>query len=341
MNIAPSDYRGKTLSGVAVTDNSFMGVMPFDALCYIGLHRPSQIEKANKNDLKDHKLRIAHEVRSQVQRRFDSARLKRADAYASYLEQLYAGTRTGGFPPITLFCPDLGEITSDGTKLVLPYNAALVNLDGETQTEARFILGDRDVGSGGLPVPFILYHGISQEHASAIMHDVNFYAKPVAERKIAILNSNGYMSRVIMEALAEANIDGEKISRLGNVPNKKQIVAFSGLIAGAAGALVGYSITNNLPHFITQLNNFVNGRQAEKARPFLRLALASVSEIGRFKPVIWALAGGHYYAAQKFLSPTEWEALAEAYNEARFERGTPNQAELKRKAAFEKIGIKI
>jgi hypothetical protein len=315
--------------------------MPFDALCYIGLHRPSQIEKAKANDLRDPKLRIAHEVRSQVQRRFDSARLKRAQAYASYLEQLYSGTRTGGFPPITLFSPDLGEISADGTKLVLNYNAALVNLDGETQTEARFLLGEGAVSFGAFPVPFILYHGISQEHAGSIMHDVNFYAKPVAERRIAILNSNGYMSRIIIEALAEAGIDGEKISRLGNIPKKKQVVAFSGLIAGTAGALVGYSITNNLPRFITQLNNFVNGKQAEKARPFLRLALASVSEVGAFKPVIWALAGGHYHVTQKFLSPEQWQSLAEGYDEARFERGTPNQAELKRKAAFKTIGVNL
>jgi hypothetical protein len=286
-------------------------------------------------------LRVAHEVRSQVQRRFDSARLKRAEAYGAYLEQLYAGTRTGGFPPITLFSPDLGEITPDGTKLVLNYNAALVNLDGETQTEARFLLSDRDPGFGGFPVPFLLYHGISQEHAGAIMHDVNFYAKPVAERKIAILNSNGHLSRVIIEALVEANIDSAKISRLGNIPKKGQVVAFSGLIAGAAGALVGYSITNNLPRYITQLNNYVNGKLAEKARPFLRLALASIAEVGGFKPVIWALVGGHYYVTQKFLSPTEWKTLAEGYDEARFERGTPGQAELKRKAAFQKIGVNL
>jgi hypothetical protein len=341
MNISPSDYRGKTLSGIAVTENCFMGAIPFDALLnYVGLHRPSRLEKATKRDLQDTKLRIAHEVRSQVQRRFDNDRLKRARAYSLYLEQLYAGVRTGGFPPITLYTPELGETDNEG-KLVLRFNAALVNLDGETQTEARFMLVERDMASGQYPVPFVLYHGISQEHASAIMHDVNFYAKPVAERKIAILNSNGYLSRIVVEELGQANIDGEKISRLANIPTKKQLVAFSGLISGAAGALVGYSITNNLPGAITQLNNYLNGAQAEKARPFLRQALANVASIGHHKPVIWALAGGHYHATNQFLPVPHWDTLAAAYKEARFERGTPNQGELKRKAAFAAIGINI
>lgn len=340
--VIDNQFTGKILPGIPLTDNIFMGSYPLNAFNHFGLKRPSVVEKATQKELNgDEHLRAAYNVRSQVQRRFDAPRLRRAQAYAEYLQSIYTGERIGGFPPITLFCPQQGEVSPDGHSLVLDFEAALVNLDGETQTEARFILRQNDPETDKIPVPFILYHGISEEHAAAIMHDVNFYAKPVAEQKIAVLNSSGQLTRVVNEALRKADIQPGQITRLSPRPRKNHVVAYAGLIAGAAGALTGRTISNNLPGQISKLNNYPEGAQADKAKPFLDHALKLVSQIGTCKPVIWALMGGHYHDTGDLLPATAWLKVAAAYEEAKFERGTPQQAALKREAAFAAIDVKL
>jgi hypothetical protein len=337
-----NQYRGKSFPGIALEENIFMGHLPLNALIHYGLKRPSLVEKATKKDLQsDPHLLAAFNVRSQVQRRFDAARKKRAIAFSDYLLQLHTGERIGGYPVITLYSPETGDLIDDGRTLILKYSAPLVNLDGETQTEARFIMLGEEEDSGDRPVGFLLYHGITEEHAGVIMHDLNFYAKPVAEQRISILNTSGHLTKIVNEVVRELNIPSDMIARLTPRPKKKQLVSYPSMIAGAAGALVGHTITNSLPTFISKLNNYPNGADAGKARPFLEHSLKSVHEIGQCKPVIWALAGGYYHDTNKVLVPEDWLKLANAYDEAKFPRGTPHQAQLKRDAAFEAIGVKI
>ena len=305
-----------------------------------GLKRPSKVEKANQKEMKfDDLLRSAHNVRAQVQRRFDSPRLKRAVAYAEYLQAIYTGERIGGYPPITLYTPYKGQVSDDGRTLILPYNIPLVNLDGETQTEARYLLLEADEESKGYEVPFILYHGISEEHASVIMHDVNFYAKPVPEQKIAVLNSQGHLTRIVNDVLGELNIPSHLIARLSPRPRKHQLVAYPALIAGAAGALVGRVVTNNLPACISRLNNYSNGAKAANAKPFLEHGMKFIHQVGRCKPVIWALVGGYYHDTGNLLSAPDWLKVSDGYETAKFPRGTAQQALLKREAAFRAINV--
>lgn len=342
-------HAGKYLSGVAVAPNIFQGISTLNELETYGLKRPTMLEDAKVRDMKsDPKLRSAHNVREQVQRRFDAARRKRAHAYASYLDRLYGGSAFGGFPPITLYSPFEGSIEQaddeDHAELLLQHTSPLVNLDGETQTEARFILREDKPDSGDYPVMFVLYHGIPDQGAATIMHDFNYFARPVTEAKIAALNANGLLTRIVVEILQEEGVSAEQIARLNPTPNKKQIASYAGLIAGAAGAEIGRKVTNNLSAEISRLNNQINGIDPEQhIKPFLRhaveLAKASPS-IGKSKPQIWAMAGGHYRETGELLTEPRWMALQGGFN-VKLPKGTLNVKGLKRKAAFQAIGIDV
>ena len=347
MNISNTpDYLGKELPGIKLNGKLFMGQMPLVALQHYGLKRPSVVEHSTVRARNaDPVLVAAYTLREQVQRRFDKARMRRAEAFSVYLEEIYKEEREGGFPAITLFTPTMGRMREDNGNLVLDYNAPMVNLDGETQTEARFMLMERWESSGQQPVPFFLYHGISAEHAAAIMHDANFYAKPVAEQKVAILNSYGHLTAVIREVVKEMNIPPSEIARLTPLPKKKQLVAYQGLIAGGAGALIGRAVSDNLPKYITRLNNYVNGTDADQARPFLEHALNVVQsrrEIGRTTPALWALVGGHYHDSGELLSADAWLSLWEAYRAVKVDRAEKQKAAIKRREAFRQaLGIEI
>jgi hypothetical protein len=254
----------------------------------------------------------------------------------------------GGFAPVTLYSPFEGALEqldgTDNAELMLEHTSPLVNLDGETQTEARFLLRDSSPESGEFPIMFVLYHGISDRHAATIMHDFNFFARPVAETKIAALNANGLLTRIIIEVMDELRIQPEQVARLNPTPNKKQIASYAGLIAGAAGAQVGGKVTNNLSAEITRLNNLINGIDPEAhLKPFLRhaLALAQTSPaVGKSKAQVWALAGGHYHDTGELLDEARWLALQNGFS-VKLPKGTLNVKTLKRQSAFRAIGVEV
>jgi len=349
MTLKGRRHAGKYLAGVSVAPNIFQGISTLNELETYGLKRPTQIEDAKVRDMKtDTKLKSAHDVRQQVQRRFDAARRKRAHAYASYLDRLYAGSAFGGFPPITLYSPFEGALEQandeDHAELLLAHTSPLVNLDGETQTEARFILREEKPETGDLPVMFVLYHGISDRGAATIMHDFNYFARPVTEAKVAALNANGLLTRVVVDALEAEEIPLEQIARLNPTPSKKQIASYAGLIAAAAGAQIGRKVTNNLSAEIAKLNNMINGIDPEAhIKPFLRhaLQLAKASPaIGKSKPPIWAMAGGHYHDTGELLDEARWLALQAGFN-TKVPKGSENIKAAKRRHAFEAIGVSI
>jgi hypothetical protein len=73
---------GKVLTGVPVTEHSFIGVASLDELEANGLRRPALIEDAKVKELKgDAILASVHALRDEVQRRFDKARRTRAKEY--------------------------------------------------------------------------------------------------------------------------------------------------------------------------------------------------------------------------------------------------------------------
>lgn len=332
---------GKLLQCLQVTDNIAIGVSTLDELETYGLKRPTLVEDAKKKDLSgDTALAAAHVVREAVQRRFDSPRRKRAEAYGTYLAGLITGSVHGAVPPITLYCPTSGAPTDGG--LLLPHSSPLVTLDGETQTEARFALRETEPASGEVSVMFVLYHGINQQHAGNIMHDFNVFAHPVAETKVSALNHNGALTSIVVEAIQELNVHTDRIQRHRPTPNKNQVASYQCLIAGAAGAVLGRTLTGSLNANVQRLNTQLNGVDRGAVKPFvvhaLKLAIDNPA-IGRSKPNIWALAGGLYHDLAKLLTASEWQTMEAAFNTTKPARGTGNVGAVKRQAAFHAIGI--
>ena len=190
---------GNPLSGTFVSTGLCSVVSSLNQLEQYGLYRPTRNFYAKAKELvQDDMFRQAHDLRETVQRRFDYSRRKRAVNYADYIEAVYTGTRLGGVPPITLFCPGDCVWTEERRELILPYRSALVNIDGETQTEARFLLRDRLPESGDWTLRAEVYHGITQRHASQILHDFNRYAHPIKESVVAALHSEGNLTKLII-----------------------------------------------------------------------------------------------------------------------------------------------
>jgi hypothetical protein len=332
---------GKFLQCLPVTDNIAIGISTIDELETYGLKRPTLVEDAKKKELgSDAALAAAHTVRELVQRRFDSARRRRAVAYGTYLSGLLVGNLQGAVPPITLFCPTPGAAIDGGLRL--PHSSPLVTLDGETQTEARFALRETEPDSGEVPLMFVLYHGIDAEHAGTIMHDFNVYAHPVAENKVSALNHNGALTAIVNAAIADLKIEPNRIARYRQVPGKNQIAAYEGLIAGAAGALLGRTLPGSLNANIRRLNAQRCAAEHESAKPFVVHALTIACEgpgIGHTKPTVWALAGGIYRDFGKLLTASEWQTMATAYATTRPPRGSRNVTAEKTRAAILAIGI--
>src|SRR5215510_10403251 len=132
---------GKALPGIRIAENLCSIVTTLNQLEDYGLSRPTTNAFAKAKDLQGNDLfQRAHSLREIVQRRFDKSRQERARDYALYIEQIISGQRLGGVPPITLFCSEPCQYVEETNTLFLPYRSVLVNIDGETQTEARFIL---------------------------------------------------------------------------------------------------------------------------------------------------------------------------------------------------------
>ena len=332
---------GKVLTGVPVTEHSFIGVASLDELEANGLRRPALIEDAKVKELKgDAILASVHALRDEVQRRFDKARRTRAKTYEGYIEGLVNKDRVGATPPITIYSPDQGEF-ADG-ELHLPYRTPLVVLDGETQTEARFQLRDRRQETGCEPVHFVLYHGISAAHAGTIMHDFNRYAHPIAEAGVAALNANGVLTTIIQDAIKELGIPTNRIARLKPRPKKGEIASHQGIMAGAVGALVGEQVRKSYGRQVALLNEHRNGHDIAKAETFVRHALSLCERnesVGKTRPNEWAVAGAIYHDLGQLLNVDEWLAMAAAHKAAVRRSPDENLGDVKYRAALHAVGL--
>ena len=135
--------QGNPLKGQAINDTKFVGVSSLNQLESFGLARPSVLEHALVRDMKkDHKLACGVTLRREIQRRMDKPRMVRARFYARYMEDVEINGRAGGTPPITLWVghAEVGECGD----LIIPYGEPLIAIDGETQTEGRFMMRDDD-----------------------------------------------------------------------------------------------------------------------------------------------------------------------------------------------------
>jgi hypothetical protein len=271
-------------------------------------------------------------VRDSAQRRFDSARRKRADVYSVYIEAVECGSQIGGTPAITIWLPDAVAVTDDA--LVVPYNACMVAIDGETQTEARFLLRQRKDGTGDNPFAVTIYHGITEEHAQQIVHDYNRHAKPINEKMAASLNHAGPLTSFVDTTIQEAGIGKQLINRAGNKPGKKQVASFrQAMYFGAGYAMADEAMKRDAGYWLDALNDptspvVFNGKCSPSLRHILHSAKQD-SDISAADKIVWQCAG-ILTARDRSPESLNWAAGHAAYRSTRGGKGRPRVSQAHR-----------
>lgn len=312
---------GNLILGYPVNAYKFSGVAHLDQLEQFGLKRPTFIDKeASKS--KDQYERSAAALHAQTNRRFDKARTQNAEAFSGYIQNVEQCNQPGGVPKITLFCPTTNlEIIEQG--IVLPYGSAIVAIDGETQTEARYMMRDRlretkQWKSSDFMFDITLYHGVSVEYAMQILHDYNTLGLPWSESKAAVFNRNGGLSKIITDALKLANlpesamnIRGDKVTKDSHFTHSQALMFAYGMLRNGAG--MG-SVT---PAMLKQVNQSqsVPATQA----PIITQRLADLflqakddRNIGMAPRQVWQVAGVAVVSGVPLLS-LNWKAAIKAY----------------------------
>jgi hypothetical protein len=227
---------GKTLPGMAVTDNIAVGLTTLNQLQHFGVKSPWHMAKTSRGKL-DPTDQPFKDLREIIQRAWDVARSKRADLYCTYIDHLLSGTIVGGTPPITLYVDKQGT-DADG-EMSFPYTAAVIAIDGETQLEARYRLADKERKPDTADIPFAvtIYHGISETEAMQILHDFNHFAKPIPESKLGMRNASGGMSQTI--SAAAALVPGATLNTGGAMGTKTHAAGYQQAMFFIAGYAIG------------------------------------------------------------------------------------------------------
>lgn len=292
--------QGNPLKGFPVSATKFQGVTTLNQLESFGLARPSSLEHAKARDMKrDHKLATAVSIREEIQRRFDRARINRARVFARYIENVDMRGQPGGCPAITLWI-EHGMDSEQCYELLVPYGSNIVVIDGETQTEARFMLRDDTdfdfPDSGDVPIAITVYHDVSEEFARQILHDHNSYGLRIGEKKLAAQNHEGPLTKAAIDIFAAADIPLEKVNRYGDKPTKRQILAQNEVMY----AVIGYTLRESALRkdggtYLGTMNNAtmgapINGDTVERLSAMVRSAADSM-DARRAALQVWQVAG--------------------------------------------------
>lgn len=123
------------------------------------------------------------ETNQLIQRLFDGKKRSNVKAYASYLQQLVLGERTGASPPIHLWTPDLLEFTAAESPTEQQYvlakpDTTFLAIDGQTQLASYFELLRTATPElkkilRNYTVACVLHHGIDVFDARQLFYDLN------------------------------------------------------------------------------------------------------------------------------------------------------------------------
>ena len=311
---------GNTLVALPISDHKALALSSLAEIRSYGLLRPSFIDRRPVKSNTDEKLDRAHKLHEQTQRSFDKARTDRAIEYGMYIEGVEVedsegNLARGGVPPITLYSPSQLEEGENG--LILPYNGVLTAIDGETQTEARFMLAEKLPETEQLPIALVVYHGISFEHARQIVHDTNHYVTPVSEAHSASFNSNGALTKALLAALSASGISESKMNAKGQVANAKTLFARVQLMAFLSGCVLGQEVARRgvSAAVLSKLNSPMGspvGQSCIESASEAIVMSAQSGEIGKYNKSLWQIAG---VLSAKGISPRElnWSAANKAY----------------------------
>jgi len=306
---------GNELSTISVTPIKAVGVSSLAELENCGLIRPSIVDKAPGKGASDREDE-AHKIHAQTQRNFDNPRRDRSVQYAAYIKGVEIDGLSGGTPAITIYSPEKLEETDYG--LSIPFGAVLTALDGETQTEARYLLAEAIPASKGSPLAITLYHGISLDHARQIIHDTNHYVTPISETHSASFNSNGSLTKAFADALSSSGINQSLVNIKGAGATKTFKLSRIQIIAFLCGCKLGNEVSrkNVSESKISDLNSpiheSVNPACVDNASKVINMA-ANFQPIGRYNKAIWQMAGVICSTTGKDPVNLNWAAGQETY----------------------------
>lgn len=283
---------GHAIAALHINDNYAVVAVTLDEIESLGLRRPSVLEKSTKKETRDDaRLNEAKELHDMVQRRFDAARLRRAAAYSDYIEGFTCLGRKGGTPPVILWHQD--PLDGDDESLVIPYNSALVAIDGETQTEARFLLRQRRPETGSERFVAVIYHGLPVENAQQLLHDFNTYVHPVSPQTCAAFNHEGRITNVVDQLIDNMGVEPNRVHHHNKVAPYGYALSKQQLIALVMGYAIGEGVTRGRQ---PQLRAMQKDCNADLSLASDRLkGIGQVVErhelLGKADPLVWKSLG--------------------------------------------------
>lgn len=322
-------FTGNIIAGHSVSSIKFQGVTTLNQIQQYGLKRPSAVEYAKSGESQE--ILDAKEMHNEMNRRFDAARVHRAVLYRDYIYGVEVQNLMGGTPAITIWYKSGLEQCDGG--VVVPYNSILTAVDGETQTEARYMLRDGikagkigrvKVGrsesrdsfpeTGETPVALTVYHGIPKPHAQQILRDYNAEAHPIDPKKAATYDHVGPLSKAVNDVIASCGIPGDGVNRTGLVPGRRYRIAYQQVLM----AIAGYVLNGQKPIPVTATNLRQMNRPSANAVPAdAVLAIKSLIVGGQLtgaQPIVWQAAG---YASSHGNHMLNLPAAVQAYEDTK------------------------
>ena len=314
---------GHPLVGVRAGKTKFQGSSTLNQLQAYGLCRPSLLQKTTSREAAyDPRLCEAKSVREQVQRRFDALRTKRAESYSAYIEKVECLGQIGGTPAITLYLAASVDVSE--RVLLIPYNSTLVAIDGETQTEARFLLRDRLKVTGDNPIAVTVYHDVTEECAQQILHDYNVNGLPVSNKVAASTDHVGPLSAATNRALMAAGLEARQVNRNGEKPGRGYLIAHQQALYASVGyAMTSQALDSDGGRWLKELNKpecqLFNGHSV----PTLARIMAQVKTNTHARlahKLIWQAAGA-LTAQNKAPENFNWETACKAFGDTQGGKG--------------------
>ena len=244
-----------SISGVKVNSYQFIGVTTIHNLRKEGLCRPS----AKQKDLgKDRQAQDNLDLRKIVQRTFDAGRTRNAKAYANYIAGVESGQIDGGFPPINLYLDRAADVGPEG--LTIRPHTSMCVIDGETQTEARFLLYEDlvDEASAHWPVKVVVWHNCDVSQARQYLVDTNLYCNPINSGTAMKMDSSGRLTRALRLVQTNLGLDESTVAISPALPTTSSTLTHQQLTAAAVGFILGTHLSKKpFSGHAEELNRFI------------------------------------------------------------------------------------
>ena len=287
--------RGHLLKGVHAPIKSgglqFQGFATLDQLERIGFLQPSLLAKSKLKDIEQNDPRAAKNkmLRDGVQRPFDTERHRNAVKFRGFLTQTEVMCEMGNVPAITLLIP---EVYAHEDGIVVPYSSPVIAVDGETQSEARFMLRDQYPETGSDLIKITVYANVSppDEYGQIILVNYNDNGTKVKKKIVKSVDPRGYVNRVINAVCNKARLDRDvAVNRFGNGGRGSRVVGLDQLQAAAVGATIGTTTPWDKDYFAINYNGADIEQCVEILTQMVEAVAGGNKELQKADPLIWQI----------------------------------------------------